>query len=134
MWTNTTLRLSGDPKKISTKTGTPMTVAHAFTDLGGEQGYGFGLVAFNEIATALATYRKGSTLAVTGSLQINNFTNKKGEAVEQLQIVIDGLSGIKKRSPVHQAPREKKKPMSGESYEPAHMNMNQLNDDLPDHF
>jgi len=122
-WLNTTLRLSSDTKRIKTKTGTSMTTGFGFMDVGSDSDHGLSIVSFGEIADELIKYKKGVTIAVTGNLQMNIYTNKDDVEVKQLQIVLDGLSGVKRRNPVHQKPKEK-------DFKPAHSNFNQLNDDL----
>ena len=111
-------RLTNDPREIKTRTGTPMTVARLAASLpcreNGEDGEAttyFGLVAFGELASSLARHFKGDTVGAFGRVKINRFTNRDGEAREELSIMADGLvsartvrpGGGRKRKPA--APR-----------------------------
>ena len=112
-------RLTGDPREIKTRTGTPMTVARLAASLpcreNGEDGEAttyFGLVAFGELAESLARHFKGDTVGAFGRVKINRYTNRDGEAREELSIMADGLvsartvrpGGGRKRKPAA-APR-----------------------------
>ena len=111
-------RLTGDPRAIETRTGNPMTVARLAASLpcreNGEDGEAttyFGLVAFGELAESLARHFKGDTVSAFGRVKINRYTNRDGEAQEELSIMADGLvsartvrpGGERKRKPA--APR-----------------------------
>ncbi len=85
-------------KPITTKTGKPMTTGFCYADIQGETGFPLGLVCWNDIAEELARYSKGDTLTVTGRLQANDYTNKKGETVNVYQLIVDGLMGVKRTS------------------------------------
>jgi len=82
-------------KRITTKTGKPMTTGFCYADIQGEKGFPLGLVCWNEMAEELARYGKGDTLTVTGRLQSNDYTNKQGEVVNGYQLIVDGLMGVK---------------------------------------
>ena len=91
-------RLTGDPREIKTRTGTPMTVVRLAVSLpcreNGEDGEAtafFDLVAFGELAESLARHVKGDTVGAFGRIKINRFTNRDGEAREELSIMADGL-------------------------------------------
>ena len=91
-------RLTGDPREIKTRTGTPMTVGRLAASLpcreNGEDGEAtafFGLVAFGELAESLARHLKGDALGAFGRVQINRYKNRDGEAREELSITTDGL-------------------------------------------
>ena len=51
----------------------------------------FGLVAFGELAESLARHLKGDMVGAFGRVKINRFTNRDGEAREELSIMADGL-------------------------------------------
>ncbi len=85
-------------KRITTKTGKPMTTGFCYADIQGETGFPLGLVCWNDIAEELARYSKGDTLTVTGRLQANDYTNKEGETVNGYQLIVDGLMGVKRTS------------------------------------
>ena len=85
-------RLTGDPRAIETRTGNPMTVGRLAVSLpcreNGEDGEAaafFGLVAFGELAESLARHVKGDTVGAFGRVKINRYTNRDGEAREELQ-------------------------------------------------
>ena len=91
-------RLTGDPRAIETRTGNPMTVGRLAVSLpcreNGEDGEAaayFGLVAFGELAESLARHLKGDTVGAFGRVKINRYTNRDGEAREEMQIMTDGL-------------------------------------------
>ena len=91
-------RLTGDPRAIETRTGNPMTVGRLAVSLpcreNGEDGEAsafFGLVAFGELAESLARHLKGDMVGAFGRVKINRFTNRDGEAREELSIMADGL-------------------------------------------
>ena len=91
-------RLTGAPREIKTRTGTPMTVARLASSLpcreNGEDGEAtafFGLVAFGDLAESLARHVKGDALGAFGRVQINRYKNRDGEAREEMQITTDGL-------------------------------------------
>jgi single-strand DNA-binding protein len=91
-------RLTGDPRAIETQTGNPMTVGRLAVSLpcreNGEDGEAtafFGLVAFGELAESLARHLKGDTVGAFGRVKINRYTNRDGEAREELSIMADGL-------------------------------------------
>ena len=91
-------RLTGDPRAIETRTGNPMTVGRLAVSLpcreNGEDGEAtafFGLVAFGELAESLARHLKGDTVGAFGRVKINRYTNRDGEAREELSIMADSL-------------------------------------------
>ena len=91
-------RLTGDPRAIETRTGNPMTVGRLAVSLpcreNGEDGEAaafFGLVAFGELAESLARHLKGDMVGAFGRVKINRYTNRDGEAREEIQIMTDGL-------------------------------------------
>ena len=95
-------RLTADPREITTKTGTPMTVARLAVTVdcreGGqntEQTLWLGLTAFGKLAEQLARHRMGETLSVSGGVQIARYERrgKDGEtaATEELKVIADGL-------------------------------------------
>ena len=91
-------RLTGDPRAIETRTGNPMTVGRLAVSLpcreNGEDGEAaayFGLVAFGELAESLARHLKGDMVGAFGRVKINRYTNRDGEAQEEMQIMVDGL-------------------------------------------
>ena len=111
-------RLTGDPRAIETRTGNSMTVGRLAVSLpcreNGEDGEAtafFGLVAFGELAESLSRHVKGDTVGLFGRVKINRYTNRDGEAREELSIMADGLvsartvrpGGGRKRKPT--APR-----------------------------
>ena len=57
----------------------------------GEASAFFGLVAFGELAESLARHLKGDMVGAFGRVKINRFTNRDGEAREELSIMADGL-------------------------------------------
>ncbi len=85
-------------KRITTKTGKPMTTGFCYADIQGETGFPLSLVCWNDIAEELARYGKGDTLTVTGRLQANDYTNKQDEVVNGYQLIVDGLMGVKRTS------------------------------------
>ena len=94
-------RLTGAPREIKTRTGTPMTVARLASSLpcreNGEDGEAtafFGLVAFGDLAESLARHVKGDALGAFGRVQINRYKNRDGEAREEMQITTDGLVSV----------------------------------------
>ena len=100
-------RLTGDPRAIETQTGNPMTVGRLAVALpcreNGEDGEAaafFGLVAFGEPAESLARHVKGDTVGAFGRIKINRFTNRDGEAREELSIMADGLVSARTVRPV----------------------------------
>jgi single-stranded DNA-binding protein len=123
-WLNTTLRLSGKPKPIQTRSGVSMTTAYGFADIGADSGWGIGVVAFGGLAVELTKYDKGSTLAITGKLQANDWVDKEGNQREGMQIVVDSLAGIKRRSPVRDEPWQSDKTSKATS------KLEPLNDDI----
>ena len=91
-------RLTGDPRAIETRTGNPMTVGRLAVSLPcrdhGEDGEAtafFGLLAFGELAESLARHLKGDTVGAFGRVKINRYTNRDGEAREELSIMTDSL-------------------------------------------
>lgn len=110
MFVQTRIRLANDPRSIQTKTGTPMATGFGFADIGGENGMPLGLVAFNDLAAELLKYSKGATLGITGQLRANDYTNRDGEEVKGYQVIIDGLIGVKRASPiqVERLPKKRK--------------------------
>ena len=91
-------RLTGDPRAIETRTGNLMTVGRLAVSLpcreNGEDGEAtafFGLVAFGELAESLARHLKGDTVGAFGRVKINRYTNRDGEAREELSIMADSL-------------------------------------------
>ena len=91
-------RLTGDPRAIETRTGNPMTVGRLAVSLpcreNGEDGEAtafFGLVAFGELAESLARHLKGDMVGAFGRVKIKRYTNRDGEAREELEIMIDSL-------------------------------------------
>jgi len=123
MWINTKIRLANDTKSITTKTGTPMRTGFCFADTG-DDGFPMSVVAFNNMADALAKYHKGDVLVVSGSLQENNYTNKGGEEIKGWQCVIDNIAGVKKQSPTFAEKKQR------EGFEAAHKMYGQLNDEI----
>lgn len=83
-------RIGSEPKAISTKTGTPMTVCSLAADLGGGQPMWVNLVAFGKLAERLLRTHKGDKVAVMGKLQNSSYM-KDGEARTSLQVVADSL-------------------------------------------
>ena len=99
-------RLTGDPRAIETRTGNPMTVGRLAVSLpcreNGEDGEAaayFGLVAFGELAESLARHLKGDTVGAFGRVKINRYTNRDGEAREEMQIMTDGLVSARTTRP-----------------------------------
>ena len=82
-------RLGKDPKAISTKTGTPMTVSSMACDLGrdkDEPTTWFDLVAFKEMAEYLLVMRKSERVSVFGRLQSRTYNGR-----QSLSIIVEGL-------------------------------------------
>ena len=95
-------------KRITTKTGKPMTSGFCYADIQGESGFPLGLVCWNDLAEELARYGKGDTLTVSGRLQANDYEDKNGEQVKGYQLIIDGLMGIKRTSVMQNEVKPKK--------------------------
>ena len=78
----------------------------------GEAAAYFGLVAFGELAESLARHLKGDMVGAFGRIKINRYTNRDGEAQEEMQIMVDGLvsartvrpGGGRKRKPARGSP------------------------------
>ena len=107
-------RLTSDPRIIETRTGTAMTAGRLAVALpcreNGEDGEAtlwIGIVAWGELAESLAKHVKGDMVSASGRLKINRYTNRDGEAKEELNILADGLvsartirpGGAQKRKP-----------------------------------
>ena len=65
----------------------------------GEAAAFFGLVAFGELAESLARHLKGDTVGAFGRVKINRYTNRDGEAREEMQIMTDGLVSARTARP-----------------------------------
>ena len=57
----------------------------------GEATLWVGIVAWDEFAESLALHVTGDMVSASGRLQITRYTNRDGEAKEQLDILADGL-------------------------------------------
>ncbi len=96
MYVSIHARLALDPKEIKTKTGTPMTVCSAAVNLpianqDDTITIWYSVCAFNRQAEELAKLKKGALVSLAGRVQGNRYTNKDGEEVEQMQIVVDAI-------------------------------------------
>ena len=78
-----------------------MRSSFGFADTGSENGIGVGLVAFGKLADELSKYHKGDTLMISGNVQENDYTNKAGDEIKQMRIMIDCIAGVKKVSATH---------------------------------
>lgn len=108
------LKLSGQPREIKTKTGTPMTTGYGFAKLGNDSpDLAISVVAFHDVASELAHYSKGDVINLAGQLKMNLY-EKDGEQKEQLQIVADGIAGkmalkqVKRQQKAQHKPQQKK--------------------------
>ena len=117
-------------KRITTKTGKPMTTGFCYADIQGESGFPLGLICWGDMAGELARYGKGDTLTVSGRLQANDYENKTGEQVKGYQLIIDGLMGIKRTA----AFQDEVKPKPRQAAIQPHENQSGgiLLDDIPD--
>lgn len=88
-------RLGNDPKSISTKTGKSMAVGTVAVELQDRQNEAHtiwvGVVCFGRTAEALLKHGRGDLVSICGRTQYNAYTNGKGEAVEQLQVIADSV-------------------------------------------
>lgn len=100
IWATATLRLASDPMDIATKTGVKMASGFGFADIQSHEGLALAIVGFGSIADELLRYRKGNSIHISGRIQANNYTNRDGEDVKRLQVVLDGIAGMKRSQPV----------------------------------
>lgn len=88
-------RLGGDPRRIETKSAKPMTIASIAVDVGGGDGDStpewFGVVAFGGMAERLLEHGRGESISISGRLQRRDYTDRQGNPVTQLQIVVDNI-------------------------------------------
>ncbi len=89
------VRLAKPVKAIQTKTGVPMSKSFGFEDINGENGLAVGLAGFSNLDGELKKYKQGAVIRVSGTFNENGYTDKNGAYVNDYQIVIDGLAGIK---------------------------------------
>ena len=106
-YTNVRIKIVSDGKNIRTKTGTPMASSFGYVDVGGEDDFALGVVAFGHIAPELAKVKKGETIAVQGNLQANNYTKQDGTEIKGFQVVADSLMSVRRAMPLMQERKPK---------------------------
>lgn len=88
-------RLGGDPKPISTTTGTAMAVANVAVTLVDRQGeehtQWLGVVTFGRVAESLLKHSKGDLISAAGRAQFNEYADGPGQKREQLQVIADAI-------------------------------------------
>ena len=94
--------LTADPAPKQTSTGKTLvnfTIACNDNIQGKDHTNFFNCVAWNNQANYLSSYvKKGDTLAVDGKLNRRSYVNKEGKNVYVVEIVVDSLKTIVKRS------------------------------------
>lgn len=103
--------LTTDPVAKQTSTGkalTNLTVACNDTTQAREHTNFFNCVAWNSVATYIATYiKKGDCVAIDGKLNRRSYVNKDGKNIYVTEIVVDAIKTIIKRSKQIQQNNEK---------------------------
>jgi len=88
-------RLGGEPREITTSTGTAMAVANVAVELADRHGEAhtqwLGVVAFGRAAETLLRHSKGEMISVSGRAQYNAYTDGNGIEREQLQVIADSV-------------------------------------------
>ena len=109
IWLNGTVRLANDPQARATKAGTDMATGYGYADIEGAEGLGLGLLAFGSVAEELLRYRKGDSVRVSGTLRENRYVARDGAERVTLQVLLDGLAGVKRAQPVQRESKPKPK-------------------------
>ena len=90
-------RLTRDPEVRYTDGGTTvarfsLAVDRRFKREGGPEADFFNCTSFGKQAEFIEKYlRKGTKIALTGSIENNNYTNKDGEKVYSIQVMVEEL-------------------------------------------
>lgn len=125
-------RLGQEPRRINTKSGTPMVVSSLAVNLKKnreeEDTEWFGLVAFGRQAEDLERHEKGELVSAAGRLQVNTWQGKDGER-RQLQIIVDSL--VSARSVRPPAGGKRQENGNGGQAKPAPAAQEALDDDIP---
>lgn len=89
-------RLTKDPDTKNTANGTTVTkftlaVDRRFKDANGQRQTDFiSCLAWRQVATFISSYfRKGSKIAITGSIQTRNYDDNDGKKVYVTEVVVD---------------------------------------------
>ena len=94
--------LTADPIPKQTTTGKTLvnfTIACNDNIQGKDHTNFFNCVAWNQQANYLASYvKKGDTLAIDGRLNKRSYINKEGKNISLIEIVVDSIKTIVKRS------------------------------------
>ncbi|MCQ2956775.1 MAG: single-stranded DNA-binding protein [Mycoplasmoidaceae bacterium] len=94
--------LTADPQPKQTTTGKTLvnfSVACNDNIQGKDHTNFFNCVAWNQQANYLATYvKKGDTVAIDGRLNKRSYVNKEGRNVNVIEIIVDSIKTITKRS------------------------------------
>ncbi len=94
--------LTADPMPKQTTTGKTLvnfSVACNDNIQGKDHTNFFNCVAWNQQANYLATYvKKGDTVAIDGRLNKRSYVNKEGRNVNVIEIIVDSIKTILKRS------------------------------------
>ena len=69
-----------------------------------------GVVGFNNLANELSKYGQGNTIRATGTLQEKGYTAKNGNEVDDYQILLDGIAGVKSAKGVRAKPKDNSEP------------------------
>lgn len=96
--------LYGDPQARTSQAGKPFTTAKVRADGKDGNSLWVSLVAFNELAERLAGLKANNAVAVSGRAELNAYTNKAGEPVAGLSIVVDELATPKAKPKPKPAP------------------------------
>lgn len=97
-------RLTGDPELRQTPSGVPVATASIAVNRkqskeGEQQTDFFNIVAWRNSGEILAKYfKKGSSLALMGSLQTRSYTNKDGVKINLTEIVADEVYFVDSKS------------------------------------
>ena len=97
-------RLTGDPELRQTPSGVPVATASIAVNRkqskeGEQQTDFFNVVAWRNSGEILAKYfKKGSSLALMGSLQTRSYTNKDGVKINLTEIVADEVYFVDSKS------------------------------------
>lgn len=130
IYVNARIKIAKDGQSLQTKTGTPMSKSFGFADIGGENGFPLGVIAFGHIAEDLKRVKKGESIAVMGNLQSNSYVNKAGENVTNYQVIADALMTLKRASPLMHERKPKGYQEQGNRHRPQHGVDPDLDDDL----
>ncbi len=97
-------RLGKPPKRIDTKTGTPMAVASLAVTLPASQSdetvtQWFNLICVGKVAEQLLRHDQGELVSVMVNLSMNQWQQAEGETVEQLSITANSLMSVRTSRP-----------------------------------